>query len=96
MFSQFLLYLSIFGSIYPESNSQKRIIREWVSKNRAGARKYQAWKELFGGLNLEGIVNEINSIYIDPDYQIAVELVLIKRKVRVVEKSIRIKRVTVN
>ena len=94
MFICFLFFFKIFGACDVTSNKQKRIIRNWIGTSKPRAKKYQAWLSLFQGLSIEGIIVEINQVWIDPDYELKISVSLIKKakKTFVETKNVEIKK----
>ncbi len=57
---------------------------EWPGSQRFWVKKKCAWEKLFWGLSLHEIVRQINTVWLDPDYQFVVvprqvDVVIIKK-----------------
>ena len=86
MFQKFKDFYEVFG-FNGESEFQKRRAREWVRTKKSRMKKQQAWRDLFGSMGLAEIVQIINDVWIDPDYEIVIGIQRIP-KVRIVSKRI--------
>ena len=69
----------IYGDWNPKSPLLTRIIEGYANGSRAKIRRSKAWFFLFGGMSLEDIIQEINAVWIDPDYEIKVGLERVKK-----------------
>lgn len=72
MFQRFKDFYEVFGS-NGKSDFQKRRAQEWVQSKKPRIKKKQAWRDLFGSMSLTEIVQTINDVWIDPDYEIIIE-----------------------
>ena len=59
-------YYEIFGIDVVKSNLQKEINEGWANANRERIKVRKAWYELFEGMTLQEIIDEVNSKWIDP------------------------------
>jgi hypothetical protein len=75
----FIVDQEIYGNWTPKSATQQRINEEWINSSERKKRRRKAWLYLFEGKSLEEIVQEINSVWIDPDYQIEIGTERIKK-----------------
>lgn len=50
-------------------------IKEVLRVSKLEMKKWHSWKYLFSGKSLSEIVNEINSVWLDPDYKLVIETV---------------------
>ena len=55
-----------------KSESQIRRDREWIGARQIRKSRKRAWDCLFRNLSLDEIVNQINEIWLDPDYELVV------------------------
>ncbi len=62
----------IYGNWNPRSNLVQRLIEGYANSTKALIKRRIAWYTLFEGKSLQEIVTEINSTWIDPDYEIQV------------------------
>lgn len=69
----------IFGDWNPRSPLLTKIIEGYANSNRKRIRRREAWFFLFEGMSLEDIVQEINGVWLDPDYVIRVGTDRIKK-----------------
>lgn len=69
----------IYGNWNPRSPLLTKIIEGYANRSRAKIRRRQAWFFLFGGMSLEDIIQEINAVWIDPDYEINIGLERVKK-----------------
>lgn len=74
----------IYGNWTPKSEIQRKINEGWANSSEKKIKRRKAWYYLFEGKSLEEIVDEINSIWLDPDYQIMIGIERTK-KVWIVE-----------
>lgn len=70
--SRFEADQEIYGNWIPKSEIQRKINEAWANGNEKKIKRRKAWYYLFEGKSLEEIVDEINSIWLDPDYQIMI------------------------
>jgi len=68
----------VFGEDRNKSEAQSRRDQEWVKAKDSRIRKQKAWNILFSDMTLEKIVQDMNRIWLDPDY----ELVIVPDRVR--------------
>lgn len=62
------------GKIFTEEESERS--RKILVAHRHKMKRWRAWKILFGGLDtIEEIINEINAVWIDPDYKLVVQTI---------------------
>jgi hypothetical protein len=76
----------IYGNWIPKSDIQRKINEAWANSSERKIKRRKAWYYLFEGKSLEEIVEEINSIWLDPDYQIMIGIERTK-KVWIVESK---------
>ncbi len=69
----------IYGDWIPKSDIQRSINESWANSSREKIKRRKAWYYLFGGKSLEAVVNEINTVWIDPDYRIDIGIERIKK-----------------
>ncbi len=69
----------IYGNWNPRSPLLTKIIEGYANGSRAKIKRRQAWFFLFEDMALEEIVQEINAIWLDPDYQIQIGLERVKK-----------------
>ncbi len=69
----------IYGDWIPKSNIQRRINESWANSSKEKIKRRKAWYYLFEAKSLEEVVREINTVWIDPDYQIAIGIERIKK-----------------
>lgn len=76
----------IYGNWIPKSEIQRKINEAWANSSERKIKRRKAWYYLFDGKSLEEIVDEINTVWLDPDYQIVIGIERIK-KVWIVESK---------
>ena len=69
----------IYGNWIPKSEIQRKINEGWVNSNKEKIKRRKAWYYLFEGKSLEEVVDEVNTTWIDPDYQIVIGTERIKK-----------------
>lgn len=62
----------IYGNWIPKSDIQRTINEGWANSSKEKIKRRKAWYYLFEGKSLEEIVDEINRIWLDPDYTIQI------------------------
>lgn len=65
-------FYEIFGTDKKKSKFRSRRNREWIRTKSSRLKKKLAWDTLFGGMTLEKIVDQINEIWIDPNYRLVI------------------------
>lgn len=65
-------YSDIFDVTSRKTSLQRQMYEGWIESNVKNIKKQQAWDHLFGGKSLDEIVLEINTHWIDPEYEITV------------------------
>lgn len=60
-------YYEIFGIDVVKSDLQKTINEGWANTSREKIKNRQAWYDLFEGMTLQEIVDEVNGTWIDPN-----------------------------
>lgn len=68
----------IYGDWIKKSELQQKINEGYANSTAKRIKRREAWQLLFGEMSLEEIVQEINTIWLDPDYAIVIEVVRIK------------------
>ena len=68
----------IYGDWIKKSELQQKINEGYANSTAKRIKRREAWQLLFGEMSLEEIVQEINTIWLDPDYTIVIEVVRIK------------------
>lgn len=74
---RFQEFYDIFGEDLFRSKAQICRNEEWVLARDSRIRKRKAWEILFSGMNLEQILETINRIWLDPNY----ELIVIRKRI---------------
>lgn len=67
-------YYEIFGIDVVKSDLQKDINEHWANSNKERIKNRQAWYELFESMTLMEIVEEVNAVWLDPDYCLLIGL----------------------
>lgn len=75
---QFAEDYELYGTDYVKSDLMKMLHERWANSNAAKIKRTKAWNTLFAGKTLEEIVEEINTIWLDPAYQILIGMVRVK------------------
>lgn len=83
---RFQFFYETFGIDWHMSNEQRKIANRWIRNKKPRIKKRLAWFDLFTGRSLEKIINEINKVWIDPDYEFIIGYERVK-KVKMVTKS---------
>ena len=68
VFENFVLFYEVFNR-EDKSELQQTINKEWIDSKPRWVKWRRAWQTLFGGMTLSQIVEEINGVWLDPDYQ---------------------------
>jgi hypothetical protein len=74
---RFEWFYEIFGTDTMKSRAEIERNNKWIESFESRKRKKRAWDALFFEMTIEQIMREINSVWIDPDY----ELVLTTRQI---------------
>ena len=69
----------IYGNWIPKSDIQRKINEAWANSNKEKIKRRVAWYYLFEGMSLEDVVHEINTLWLDPDYEIKIGLERVKK-----------------
>lgn len=68
----------VFGTDFPKSPLMKKLHEGWANSTPQKIKRRKAWYVLFADKTLEQIVEEINTIWLDPAYEILIGMVRIK------------------
>jgi hypothetical protein len=69
---RFLFFYELFGIDFKKSPTQAERDVEWVSARESMERRRKAWDALFYRMNIYEILDEINKVWIDPDYKLVI------------------------
>ena len=69
----------IYGNWIPKSDIQRKVNEAWANSSERKIKRRKAWYYLFEGKSLEEIVDEINTVWLDSDYQIVIGIERIKK-----------------
>ncbi len=69
----------VYGNWNPRSPLLTSILEGYANSSRAKIKRRAAWYFLFEGMSLEEIVTEMNTTWIDPDYEIKIGLERVKK-----------------
>ncbi len=67
-------YYEVFGIDNPKSPLQTKINEGWANANSGRIKNREAWYSLFGGLTVNQIEEEVNSVWLDPAYSVIIGL----------------------
>lgn len=68
----------VFGTDTIKSELMIELHQKWANNTRNKIQRREAWYTLFADMTLDEIVDEINTVWLDPDYQIRIETIRIK------------------
>lgn len=67
----------IFGTDYHKSEFFTEYCQRVANSNHKRIRRQEAWHILYGGMTLSEMIEETNTIYLDPDYEVYLRVVRI-------------------
>jgi hypothetical protein len=68
----------VFGIDVVKSDLMKKLHEGWANSSHQKIKRSQAWQTLFADKTLEEVVREINTIWLDPAYEIRIGTVRMK------------------
>lgn len=68
----------VFGTDFTKSPLMKKLHEGWANSTAQKIKRREAWYTLFADKTLEQIVEEINTMWLDPAYEIMIGMVRIK------------------
>ncbi len=68
----------VYGIEWVKSELLKDLHEKWANSTLKKVRRTKAWYTLFEGKSLEEIVAEVNTVWLDPDYEISIGVIRVK------------------
>jgi hypothetical protein len=65
-------FYELFGIDFKKSLAQAERDSEWISTRESMRRRRRAWDILFYRMNIYEILDEINRVWLDPDYKLVI------------------------
>jgi hypothetical protein len=75
---QFKQDYEVYGTDHVKSPLMRELHEKWANNTEEKIKRTKAWYTLFADMRLGEIVNEINTIWLDPDYEILIGLMRVK------------------
>jgi hypothetical protein len=72
MLERFEWFYELFATDIRRTREETERNGRWINVYESRKRKKRAWDTLFYGMNLEQILHEINTVWIDPDYELII------------------------
>lgn len=76
--TQFSEDYEVYGIDHVKSDLMRRLHEGWANNTDEKIKRTKAWYTLFEGMTLEETVREINTIWLDPAYEIMIGMVRVK------------------